>query len=86
MDDYKDILGKCFINKGLGIVLGILDCPEDRDNYEFLYDSFEYTRNLDYLDESITNILFVAASKNIIDKTFDVGEDEDKKEWAEFIK
>ena len=40
-DDYKDILGKCFINKGLGIVLGILDCPEDLDNYEFLFEQFE---------------------------------------------
>lgn len=40
-NNYKDILGKCFINKGLGIVLGILDCPEDRDNYEFLYEQFE---------------------------------------------
>lgn len=55
-------------------------------NYEFFYDSFEYTMNLDYLDESITNILFIAASKNIIDKTFDIGEEDDKKEWAEFIK
>lgn len=41
IDDYKYILGKCFINKGLGIVLGILDCPEDRDNYEFLFEQFE---------------------------------------------
>ena len=41
MDDYKDIQGKCFINKGLGIVLGILDCPEDRNSYEFLFEQFE---------------------------------------------
>lgn len=55
-------------------------------NYEFFYAPFEYVSNLDYLDESITNILFIASSKNIIDKTFDIGEDNDKKEWAEFIK
>lgn len=40
-NNYKDILGKCFINKDLGIVLSILDCPEDRDNYEFLFEQFE---------------------------------------------
>ena len=54
-------------------------------NYEFFFAPFEYLSNLDYLDESITNILFVAASKNVIDKTFDEGQEDDKKEWSEFI-
>lgn len=46
VNDYKDLLGKCFINQDLGIALGILDCPEDRDYYEFLFEQFEK-----YIDE-----------------------------------
>lgn len=37
-EDYEKIVGKCFI--GSGIIIKVLDLPEDREDYEFLYEAF----------------------------------------------
>lgn len=55
-------------------------------NYEFFYTPFEYISNLDYLDESITSILFVASGKNLIKEVFNSNNEAYKKDWAEFMK
>jgi hypothetical protein len=44
-EDYKKIMGKCFINERLGIVVKILEIPDDDyyqiDPYEFIYERFD---------------------------------------------
>ena len=41
-DDYKKIMGKCFINEEIGIAVKILEIPDDEyyqiDPYEFIYE------------------------------------------------
>lgn len=53
---------------------------------EMFHDVFEYANNLDYLDESINNIIFIASGKNIITEVFDKKDEDYKLDWAEFIK
>ena len=44
-EDYKKIMGKCFINEKLRIAVKILEIPDDEYNqvepYEFIYERFE---------------------------------------------
>ena len=44
-DDYKKIMGKCFINERLGIAVKMLEIPDDEyyqiDPYEFIYERFD---------------------------------------------
>lgn len=44
-EDYKKIMGKCFINERLGIAVKILEIPDDEyyqiDPYEFIYERFD---------------------------------------------
>lgn len=44
-EDYKKIMGKCFINEKIGIAVKILVIPDDEYNpiepYEFIYERFE---------------------------------------------
>jgi hypothetical protein len=44
-EDYKKIMGKCFINEEIGIAVKILVIPDDEYNpiepYEFIYERFE---------------------------------------------
>ena len=44
-EDYKKIMGKCFINERIGIAVKILEIPDDEyyqiEPYEFIYERFE---------------------------------------------
>lgn len=44
-DDYKKIMGKCFINEEIGIAVKILEIPNDEyyqiEPYEFIYERFD---------------------------------------------
>lgn len=44
-EDYKKIMGKCFINERLGIAVKILEIPNDEyyqiEPYEFIYERFD---------------------------------------------
>lgn len=44
-EDYKKIVGKCFINKEIGVAVKILEIPDDEyyqiEPYEFIYERFD---------------------------------------------
>lgn len=40
-EDYKKIMGKCFINKRMGIVVKILEVTDDFEPFEFIYERFD---------------------------------------------
>lgn len=40
-EDYKKLIGRCFFCKVLGTAIKVLDVPEDREEYEFIYESFQ---------------------------------------------
>ena len=40
-EDYKKIMGKCFINERLGIAVKILEVSDDFEPFEFIYERFD---------------------------------------------
>ena len=38
---YRKMVGKCFLNKEIGIALKVLELPDNFDPYEFVYERFD---------------------------------------------